>query len=80
LDLLNDAKTALSNMARNQISPDTATINAFLQSLCSFAKPKVAEGFLLLTAMMDLKLMVPDDFTYSILFKALGKGLLYFFS
>lgn len=74
MELLDDAKTALSNMARNQIAPDTATVNAFLQALCSLARPKVAEGLLLLTAMVDLKIIVPDDYTYSILFKALGKG------
>lgn len=71
---LQEAQLALVEMARRNIVPDTATVNAFLQALCALRRPKVAESILLLTAMVDLKLVVPDDFTYTILFSALGKG------
>lgn len=76
LDSLKEAQSTLITMARSGIAVNTATINAFLQALCSLPRPLVSESLLLLTAMTELSMVSPDEFTYSTVFAFLGKGLI----
>ena len=65
------------------MKPDTATLNAFIQGLCAMGNnidetgkirggSRVADALLVLRAMRREQI-VPDDYTYSILFAALGR-------
>ena len=74
IDSLKEAQLTLISMARSNIAVNTATINAFLQALCSLPRPLVAESLLLLTAMTELNMVAPDQYTYSTVFTFLGKG------
>ena len=74
IDSLKEAQSTLISMARNSIAVNTATINAFSQALCSLPRPLVAESLLLLTAMTELNMVAPDQYTYSTVFTFLGKG------
>ena len=58
-----------------QIEPDIVTINAFMQGLCAMKTPHIRAALSLLQVMLSSDVGVkPDDYTYSILFSALGKA------
>ena len=66
-----EAKNAFFDMIKTKLAPDTATMNAVIQNMCTgrsalealeLARAMIQEGF------------HPDDFTYSILFTALGRA------
>ena len=75
VELLREAQEQLIDMARSNIAPDIATTNAFLQALCSLRRPMLAESILLLTNMVESNIVKPDEYTYSIILSALGKGM-----
>lgn len=62
----------LLDMDRRQILPDTITMNSMLQSICRNHPSGVKTAMLMLEAMSVDRISL-DDFTYSILFSALGK-------
>lgn len=69
---LYEAQLALIEMEQKSILPDIQTLNSFIQSLCIQNPSRVLEALTLLPTMKLMKI-IPDDFTYSILFNALGK-------
>ena len=75
IDSLKEAQSTLISMARSGIAVNTATINAFLQALCSLPRPLVTESLLLLAAMINMSMVAPDEYTYSTVFTFLGRGL-----
>ncbi|KAJ1438596.1 hypothetical protein B484DRAFT_444451 [Ochromonadaceae sp. CCMP2298] len=72
-EYLRDAQLALLDMDRRDLRPDAATLNAFMQALCKQAQPRVRGALQLLQAMVQMQI-APDDYTYSILFTALGRS------
>lgn len=74
LKYLQEAKSILSAMDSNKLVPDTATLNAYIQALCSYNDDVyIREALLIMKAMMKIGNMV-DPYTYSILFTALGRA------
>jgi pentatricopeptide repeat protein len=69
---IKEAQYELINMEENRLKPDTATMNAFIQALCSMLPARITDALLILRA-MKIEDIQPDDYTYSILFTALGK-------
>lgn len=76
---LNEAQRELLRMELDGMKPDTATMNAFIQGLCAMHTPagysgrsRVADALMVLRAMRRERIE-PDDYTYSILFAALGR-------
>jgi pentatricopeptide repeat protein len=69
---LKEAQFELIAMEESKLKPDTATMNAFIQALCAMQPARVTDALLILRA-MKIENIGPDDYTYSILFTALGK-------
>jgi pentatricopeptide repeat protein len=69
---LKEAQYELITMEEKNLKPDTATMNAFIQALCAMTPARVTDALLILRA-MKIEDIGPDDYTYSILFTALGK-------
>ena len=69
---LYEAQLSLIGMERQGLTPDVATMNAFIQSLCVQHPSRVIDALTLIPAMQAVGIP-PDKFTYSILFTALGK-------
>lgn len=69
---LKEAQYELIAMEEKKLKPDTATMNAFIQALCAMQPARVTDALLILRA-MKIENIGPDDYTYSILFTALGK-------
>eukprot|EP00596_Hydrurales_sp_CCMP1899_P005033 CAMPEP_0119043810 /NCGR_PEP_ID=MMETSP1177-20130426/26129_1 /TAXON_ID=2985 /ORGANISM="Ochromonas sp, Strain CCMP1899" /LENGTH=760 /DNA_ID=CAMNT_0007012765 /DNA_START=1106 /DNA_END=3388 /DNA_ORIENTATION=- len=69
---IKEAQYELINMEENKLKPDTATMNAFIQALCSMLPARITDALLILRA-MKIEDIQPDDYTYSILFTALGR-------
>ena len=67
-----EAQLSLIEMERQGLIPDVTTLNAFIQSLCVQHPSRVIDALLLLPAMEAMGIL-PDKYTYSILFTALGK-------
>lgn len=70
---IKEAQYELINMEENKLKPDTATMNAFIQALCSMQPARITDALLILRA-MKIENIQPDDYTYSILFTSLGKA------
>jgi pentatricopeptide repeat protein len=74
-DMDNDTKTAFYDMIKLNLFPDTATMNAVIQNMCGkSSKNENVLQALEMTSVMMRKGFIPDDFTYSILFTALGRA------
>ena len=69
---LYEAQLALIGMERQGLTPDVATMNAFIQSHCVQHPSRVIDALTLIPSMQAVGI-TPDKFTYSILFTALGK-------
>jgi len=69
---LYEAQLSLIGMERQSLTPDVATMNAFIQSLCVQYPSRVIDALSLIPTMKAINIR-PDKFTYSILFTALGK-------
>lgn len=72
-DMNNDTKTAFYDMIKLNLFPDTATMNAVIQNICGKGSKNVLQALEMTRVMMG-KGFKPDDFTYSILFTALGRA------
>ena len=72
-DKISVIKDAFLDILKMKIVPDTVTMNAFIQSLCRSEPSRIREAMEIVKAMIN-EGFCPDDFTYSILFTALGEA------
>lgn len=72
-DKISVIKDAFLDILKMKIVPDTVTMNAFIQSLCRSEPSRICEAMEIVKAMIN-EGFCPDDFTYSILFTALGEA------
>ena len=69
---MSQATRALEDMKRLNLSMDTATMNSYVQGLCTCQPHRIQEAIDAVRK-MAVDGPRPDSFTYSILFKALGR-------
>ena len=73
--LVQDVEFALEDMTQLGLVPDVATLNAYIQFLCALPeKNRVSKALSFLKSMILTKGSQPDDYTYSILFTAMGRA------
>ena len=73
VDKISKIRDAFLDILKMKVVPDTVTINAFIQSLCRNEPSRLREAMEIIKAMIH-EGFCPDDFTYSILFTALGEA------
>lgn len=73
IDTIYAVKEAFMEILRMNLVPDTVTMNAFIQSLCRNEPSRLKEAMEIVNAMLH-EGFCPDDYTYSILFTALGEA------
>lgn len=69
---IKESTRALFVMEKNKLLPDLPTLNTFIHALCTHSVSNIDTALLIYTIMIKLKIH-PDDYTYSILFTALGR-------
>jgi pentatricopeptide repeat protein len=69
---MQEAKEVLEYMKSSGLSIDAATVNSYILSLCSSEPALVPEALSFVQSAIENG-MIPDEYTYSILFTALGK-------
>lgn len=68
-----EAQNTMLKMLNKEMLPNIAAINAFMQSLCVFPQPFLKEALIFLKEAKKCQI-IPDAYTYSILFGSLGKN------
>jgi pentatricopeptide repeat protein len=71
--MIHAAQSHLLRMEDRSIAVDVNTANAFIQALCSTSLQRIGDACAVFAA-MPLLSIVPDKYTYSIIFSALGRA------
>lgn len=69
---IRESTRALFVMEKEKLLPDLPTLNTFINALCAHKVSNIDTALLIYTIMLKLNIH-PDDYTYSILFTALGR-------